>query len=57
MKPNGGGRSHRRTSPQPINAGFGDFDAFKTQFNDAGAKRFGTGWAWLVATGAASCRS
>src|SRR5207249_9100055 len=23
-------------------------DAFKTQFNDAGVKRFGSGWAWLV---------
>ncbi|HEY7093508.1 MAG TPA: superoxide dismutase, partial [Ktedonobacterales bacterium] len=31
-----------------INQAFGSFDAFKTQFNDAGAKRFGSGWAWLV---------
>ncbi|GLV57760.1 hypothetical protein KDH_45960 [Dictyobacter sp. S3.2.2.5] len=31
-----------------INAKFGSFDAFKTAFNDAGAKRFGSGWAWLV---------
>src|SRR5689334_23940661 len=31
-----------------INSAFGSFDAFKTQFNDAGTKRFGSGWAWLV---------
>jgi Fe-Mn family superoxide dismutase len=31
-----------------INQAFGSFDAFKTQFNDAGTKRFGSGWAWLV---------
>ena len=28
---------------------FGSYDAFKTQFADAAAKRFGSGWAWLVA--------
>jgi Fe-Mn family superoxide dismutase len=28
--------------------GFGSFDAFKTQFTDAGKNRFGSGWAWLV---------
>lgn len=31
-----------------IDQTFGSFDAFKTAFNDAGAKRFGSGWAWLV---------
>ncbi|GCE18315.1 superoxide dismutase [Dictyobacter kobayashii] len=31
-----------------INAKFGSFNDFKTAFNDAGAKRFGSGWAWLV---------
>src|SRR5688572_27356462 len=29
---------------------FGSFDAFKTKFSDAGKGRFGSGWAWLVAT-------
>lgn len=29
---------------------FGDFENFKTQFNDAGAKRFGSGFVWLVRT-------
>jgi Fe-Mn family superoxide dismutase len=28
---------------------FGSFDTFKTQFADAASKRFGSGWAWLVA--------
>jgi Fe-Mn family superoxide dismutase len=27
---------------------FGSFDQFKAAFNDAGVKRFGSGWAWLV---------
>lgn len=27
---------------------FGSFDAFKAAFKDAGVKRFGSGWAWLV---------
>lgn len=27
---------------------FGSFEAFKTQFSDAGKNRFGSGWAWLV---------
>jgi superoxide dismutase, Fe-Mn family len=31
-----------------INKTFGSFDAFKEKFADAAAKRFGSGWAWLV---------
>src|SRR5947209_18257127 len=47
MGPNGGGEP---TGPiaAAINEAFGSFDQFKTQFNDAGVKRFGSGWAWLV---------
>jgi len=31
-----------------IAATFGSFDDMKTQFNTAGATRFGSGWAWLT---------
>ena len=31
-----------------IKKSFGSFDEFKTKFNDAGAKQFGSGWVWLV---------
>jgi superoxide dismutase, Fe-Mn family len=31
-----------------IDRDFGSFDAFKDEFNNAAATRFGSGWAWLV---------
>lgn len=31
-----------------IDGAFGNFDTFKTQFSNAAATRFGSGWAWLV---------
>jgi Fe-Mn family superoxide dismutase len=31
-----------------INAAFGDFATFQQQLENAGATRFGSGWAWLV---------
>lgn len=31
-----------------IDAAFGSFDAFKEEFANAGATRFGSGWAWLI---------
>jgi superoxide dismutase, Fe-Mn family len=31
-----------------IKAAFGSFDEFKAKLEDAGMKRFGSGWAWLV---------
>jgi Fe-Mn family superoxide dismutase len=36
---------------QAIDQTFGGFDALKQQVNDAGAKRFGSGWAWLTVAG------
>ncbi|MCZ8230353.1 superoxide dismutase [Flavobacterium sp.] len=47
MKPNGGGEPKGKLGEAIITT-FGSFDAFKKQFADAAAKRFGSGWAWLV---------
>ena len=47
MKPNGGGEPTGALA-SAIRDAFGSFDAFKAAFNDAGVKRFGSGWAWLV---------
>jgi Fe-Mn family superoxide dismutase len=47
MKPNGGGEPYGAIGER-IAEDFGDFDTFKKQFNEAGAKQFGSGWAWLV---------
>ena len=33
---------------QAINAAFGDVSSLKEKINDAGVKRFGSGWSWLV---------
>jgi Fe-Mn family superoxide dismutase len=50
MKPNGGGEPTGELA-SAIQQAFGSFDQFKAAFNDAGAKRFGSGWAWLVLDG------
>jgi Fe-Mn family superoxide dismutase len=34
-----------------IKSSFGSFDEFKKQLADAGVKRFGSGWAWLIDAG------
>ena len=47
MGPNGGGEPTGELG-EAILAAFGSFDALKTQFEAAGATRFGSGWAWLV---------
>jgi Fe-Mn family superoxide dismutase len=47
MKPNGGGEPTGAIA-SAIQSAFGSFDALRTAFNDAGVKRFGSGWAWLV---------
>jgi superoxide dismutase, Fe-Mn family len=47
MGPNAGGAPTGDLA-SAINSTFGSFDAFKAAFNDAGAKRFGSGWAWLI---------
>jgi superoxide dismutase, Fe-Mn family len=51
MGPNGGSPSG--ALGDAINATFGGLDQLKTAINDAGAKRFGSGWSWLVLDGGA----
>ncbi len=46
MKPNGGGNPTGKIA-EAINGAFGSFDEFKTKLEEAGMKRFGSGWAWL----------
>src|SRR5919109_72734 len=47
MGPNGGGEPSGDLA-QAIESTFGGVDALKAQVNDAGVKRFGSGWTWLV---------
>jgi Fe-Mn family superoxide dismutase len=46
MGPKGGAPSGELASA--IDKAFGSLDAFKEKVNQAGATRFGSGWAWLV---------
>jgi Fe-Mn family superoxide dismutase len=48
MKPGGGGAPTGAIA-DALKGTFGSVENFQTAFNDAGAKRFGSGWAWLVA--------
>lgn len=45
----GGGGTPAGNLAARINADFGSFAAFSEAFSEAGATRFGSGWAWLVA--------
>jgi superoxide dismutase, Fe-Mn family len=47
MSPGGGGEPGGDLM-QAIKSGFGSFEAFKDEFSNAAATRFGSGWAWLV---------
>ena len=47
LKPNGGGEPTGKLAAA-ITATFGNFESFKKAFAEASAKRFGSGWAWLV---------
>ncbi len=51
MSQDGGGDPQGELG-QAIVRTFGSFDGFKSAFQDAGAKRFGSGWVWLVRTSA-----
>src|ERR1043166_8193013 len=50
MRP-GGSKEPTGALAQAIQSTFGGVDALKQQINDAGAKRFGSGWSWLVVAG------
>jgi Fe-Mn family superoxide dismutase len=52
MKPGGGGDPSGALAAA-IDQAFGDPDALRAQLNDAGVKRFGSGWTWLVVDGGA----
>lgn len=49
LSPNGGGVPSGEVGEAIIKA-FGSFDKFKAEFSQASMSRFGSGWAWLVAT-------
>lgn len=46
MTPNGSAPSE--SFVKVINSTFGSLDKFKSAFADSAAKRFGSGWAWLI---------
>lgn len=48
--PNAGGEPTGALA-DAIKAAFGSFADFKTQFANAAATRFGSGWAWLIVSG------
>ena len=47
MGPNGGGEPSGRLA-EAISSTFGGLHELKSAMNDAGVKRFGSGWSWLV---------
>ena len=50
MSPDGGSEPSGALA-DAIEQAFGGVDALKEQVNDAGVKRFGSGWTWVVADG------
>ncbi|MDQ6820331.1 MAG: superoxide dismutase [Solirubrobacteraceae bacterium] len=50
MSPDGGGEPDGALR-DALDSAFGSFDDFKAALKDAGVKRFGSGWSWLVHDG------
>ena len=50
MSPDGGGEPDGALR-DALDSAFGSFDDFKAAIKDAGVKRFGSGWSWLVHDG------
>jgi superoxide dismutase, Fe-Mn family len=50
MSPDGGGEPSGSLAAA-IESTFGGLDELKSQVNDAGVKRFGSGWTWLIHDG------
>jgi superoxide dismutase, Fe-Mn family len=50
LSPSGGGKPSGAIGAA-IDADFGSFDAFKTEFVNNGVGQFGSGWVWLVSDG------
>jgi superoxide dismutase, Fe-Mn family len=50
MSPDGGGEPQGELA-EAIRTAFGGVDELKAAVNDAGVKRFGSGWAWVVLDG------
>jgi Fe-Mn family superoxide dismutase len=48
MSPDGGGEPADGALKDAIDQAFGDVNTMKQQVNEAGVKRFGSGWAWVV---------
>jgi Fe-Mn family superoxide dismutase len=48
MAPPGQGGAPSEALLAAINASFGSLEAMQTQFSQAAAARFGSGWAWLI---------
>ena len=48
MSPDGGGEPPDGALKDAIDQAFGGVDTMKQQVNEAGVKRFGSGWTWVV---------
>ena len=48
MAPKGQGGAPSAELASAIDKAFGNMDEFKAKFADAGMKRFGSGWSWLI---------